>query len=377
MSFLVLAAIFTILCCCGFSFKLPVSQTTRGPLHAVVGSKNLDWTNLGFEYSATESFVKCEYKNGEWGEVTLENDPYVKIHIGSTALHYGQACFEGMKAFHTKEDKVCIFRPDENLDRITRSSTRVCMPPLPEKKFLDAVKLVVKENLAYVPPYGTGGALYIRPLIYGSGARIGLQPSDEYMFIAMVLPVADYYKGGLKPVPAMVVEGYDRAAPQGVGSAKVAGNYAADLMPNMAAKKAGFPIALYLDAKTHTLVEEFSTSNFLAIDKKSGAYVTPISDAILASITNKSLMQIAEDEGIEVQRRPVAIEEVMDGNFSEVAACGTAVVVTPVNKIVYMNRVAQISEGLDVGPVTRKLYNRVRGIQNGEAEDKFGWMIEV
>lgn len=219
--------------------------------------------------------------------------------------------------------------------------------------------------------------MYIRPIIYGSGARIGLQPSDEYMFIAMVLPVADYYKGGLKPVPAMVVEGYDRAAPQGVGSAKVAGNYAADLMPNMAAKKAGFPIALYLDAKTHTLVEEFSTSNFLAIDKKSGAYVTPISDAILASITNKSLMQIAEDEGIEVQRRPVTIEEVMDGNFSEIAACGTAVVVTPVNKIVYMNRIAQISEGVNVGPVTRKLYNRVRGIQNGEAEDKFNWMIEV
>jgi hypothetical protein len=151
MSLFVLAAVFTILCCCGFSFKLPVSQTTRGPLNAVVGSKNLDWTNLGFEYSATESFVKCEYKNGEWGEVKLETDPYVKIHIGATALHYGQACFEGMKAFHTKEDKVCIFRPDENLDRITRSSTRVCMPPLPEEKFLAAVKLVVKENLAYVP----------------------------------------------------------------------------------------------------------------------------------------------------------------------------------------------------------------------------------
>ena len=226
-------------------------------------------------------------------------------------------------------------------------------------------------------PYGTGGALYIRPLLYGSGPRIGLQPSDEYTFVAMVLPVADYYKGGLKPVPAIVVDGYDRAAPQGVGAAKVAGNYAADLLPNMAAKKAGFPIALYLDAKTNSLVEEFSTSNFLAIDKASGAYVTPKSEAILASITNKSLMEIAHDEGIEVQQRQVTIEEVMNGQFSEIAACGTAVVVTPVNKIVYMDKVATISEGSEVGPVTRKLYSRVRSIQNGESEDKFGWMVEV
>ena len=193
----------------------------------------------------------------------------------------------------------------------------------------------------------------------------------------MVLPVADYYKGGLKPVPAMVGDGYDRAAHQGVGAAKVAGNYAADLLPNMAAKKAGFPIALYLDAKTNTLVEEFSTSNFIAVDKVSGAYVTPKSDAILASITNKSLMELATDEGIEVQRRQVTIEEVMAGQFSEIAACGTAVVVTPVNKIVFLDRVAQISEGSTVGPVTRQLYNRVRSIQNGESEDKFGWMIEV
>ena len=226
-------------------------------------------------------------------------------------------------------------------------------------------------------PYGTGGALYIRPLLYGSGPRIGLQPSDEYTFIAMVLPVADYYKGGLKPVPAIVVDGYDRAAPQGVGAAKVAGNYAADLLPNMAAKKAGFPIALYLDAKTNTLVEEFSTSNFLAIDKISGAYVTPKSDAILASITNKSLMELATDEGIEVQRRQVTIDEVMNGQFSEIAACGTAVVVTPVSKIVFKDKVAIISEGSDVGPVTRKLYSRVRAIQNGEAADKFNWMVEI
>lgn len=339
----------------------------------IVGSANLDWPNLGFEYRETESFIKIDYKDGQWGEVQLETDPMIKIHIGATALHYGQACFEGLKAFHTKGGKVCIFRPQENADRIARSSRRVCMPPLPEQKFLDAIRLVVRQNLAYVPPYGTGGALYIRPLVYGSGPRIGLQPSADYTFIAMVLPVADYYKGGLKPVPACVVEDFDRAAPRGVGAAKVAGNYAADLMPNMAAKKNGFPIALYLDAKSNSFVEEFSTSNFLAIDKN-GAYVTPKSDAILASITNKSLMDLAKDSGMDVQVRPIPIEEVMQGKFDEIAACGTAVVVTPVDKIVYKDRVATLNA--NIGAI-KKLYDRVRSIQNGEEEDRFGWMIEV
>jgi branched-chain amino acid aminotransferase len=249
------------------------------------------------------------------------------------------------------------------------------MPPLPKEKFLDAMKTVVKNNLAYVPPYGNGGALYIRPLLFGSGPRIGLQPSDEYTFLALALPVADYYKGGLKPVPAIVVEDFDRAAPRGVGAAKVAGNYAADLLPNMAAKKAGFPIALYLDAKTNTHVEEFSTSNFLAIDKETGAYVTPKSEAILGSITNKSLMELAVDEGMEVQVRQIHIDEVMNGKFSEIAACGTAVVVTPINRVSYHDK--SMSLAAEVGPVIQKLYKRVRSIQNGEAEDKFGWMFEV
>ncbi len=341
---------------------------------ALVGSANLDWPNLGFEYRETESFVKCEYKDGQWGAVHVEKDPMIKIHIGATALHYGQACFEGLKAFHTKSGKVCVFRPQENADRIARSCQRVCMPPLPEAKFLDAVRLAVSQNLAYVPPYGTGGALYIRPLLYGSGPRIGLQPSSEYTFIVMVLPVADYYKGGLKPVPAFVIDDYDRAAPRGVGAAKVAGNYAADMLPNMNAKKKGFPIALYLDAKTNSFVEEFSTSNFLAIDKN-GAYVTPKSDAILASITNKSLMELAAASGMDVQVRPVGIEEVMQGKFDEIAACGTAVVVTPVDRVVYKDQVATL--GTSVGPVIKKLYDRVRSIQNGEEEDKLGWMLEV
>ena len=191
------------------------------------------------------------------------------------------------------------------------------MPELPEDIFLSAVRSAISNNLAYMPPFGTGGALYIRPLLFGSGPRIGLQPADEYTFVVLVLPVADYYRGGLSPVTAVIVEDYDRAAPRGVGNVKVAGNYAADLLPNTEYKKKGFPIALYLDSKTNSFVEEFSTSNFLAIDRK-GRYVTPLSDAILESITNKSLMEIATDEGLEVQRRPLAISEIIDGNFAEV-----------------------------------------------------------
>lgn len=342
-----------------------------------VGSEALDWPNLGFEYRETTSFIQCEYKNGKWGELERKTDPYVKVHIGGTALHYGQACFEGLKAFQCKDKIVRIFRPDQNAARIARSCERVCMPPIPQDKFIDACTMAVKDNLGFVPPYGTNGALYIRPVLFGSGPRIGLQPSDEYIFIVLVIPVADYYKGGLKPVQAVVIDNYDRAAPRGVGNVKVAGNYASDLLPNVAAKKAGYPIGLYLDAKTNSFVEEFSTSNFLAVDKK-GAYVTPKSEAILASVTNKSLMELAADEGMDVQVRPVKVDEIVAGNFQEVAACGTAVVVTPINKVLYKDSLVNIGEpgATTVGPIIKKLYDRVRRIQNGEEHFK-NWMHDV
>lgn len=341
-----------------------------------VSSQNLDWPNLGFTYRQTNSFIVCKYKDGKWGSIESQTDPYLPIHIGATSLHYGQACFEGLKAFQGKDKRVRVFRPDENAKRIRRSCARVCMPEIPDKLFLEAVNKAVRENLAFVPPYGTpGGALYIRPLVYGSGPRIGLQPADEYMFVIMVLPVADYYQGGLSPVPAMIVDGYDRAAPRGVGNVKVAGNYAADILPNMEIKQAGYPIALYLDAKTNEYIEEFSTSNFVAIDKK-GDYHTPKSDAILKSITNKSLIQIAKDDGRQVFKRNIAVKEVMDGDFAECGACGTAVVVTPVNKVCYKDKVTTIG-GESTGPVMQSLYDRIRGIQNGETEDKHGWMAEI
>ena len=356
--------------------RLPRMQMSLSGVQEV-GAQQLDWPNLGFEYRPVNSFVEIDYKNGEWGAVKASSEEYVKIHIGATALHYGQACFEGLKAFQCKDGKVRIFRPKENAARIANSCNRVCMPPLPEKLFLEAVQTAVAANMDFVPPYGTGGALYIRPLLYGSGPRIGLQPSDEYKFICMVMPVADYYKGGIRPVSAVVIDNYDRAAPRGVGAAKVAGNYAADLLPNIEAKKNGYPIGLYLDAKTNTYIEEFSTSNFLAIDKN-GAYVTPKSEAILASITNKSLMELAAADGREVQHRPVRMQELMSGQFAEAAACGTAVVVTPVKNVFYNNAVHNVGSGADeVGPVVKSLYDSVRAIQVGDQADTLGWMMEA
>merc|ERR1712127_80212 len=273
-----------------------------------------------------------------------------------------------------------IFRPDENAKRIARSAERVMMPEIPMDTFIQACNDVVKDNIAYVPPYGSGGALYLRPLLFGSGPRIGLQPAEEYTFIVLVIPVGDYYKGGLsKPVNGLIVDDYDRAAPKGVGAAKVAGNYAADLIPNMAAKKKGFPICLYLDAATHTLVEEFSTSNFIGIDNEKKLYVTPVSPSVLPSITNKSLQTLAKDEGMTVEQRDIMVTEL--GEFDEAIACGTAVVVTPVGSLTRLDaegeETSKFEFSEDVGVTTRRLYDQVRSIQNGEVDDKHNWNFKV
>lgn len=256
------------------------------------------------------------------------------------------------------------------------------MAEMPTELFLEAVNEAVRDNIEYVPPYGSGGALYIRPLLFGSGPRIGLQPADEYTFLVMVIPVGDYYKGGLSsPVDGAVIEDFDRAAPRGVGNVKVAGNYAADLLPNMLSKKKGFPIGLYLDAATQSLVEEFSTSNFVGIDNGAKKFVTPQSPSVLPSITNKSLMRIAEDElGLAVEARDVPVEELE--SFDEVLAVGTAVVVTPVGSITRFDgdgnaKKYEFGSGDEIGATTMRLYEKVRAIQNGEEEDKYGWNYKV
>lgn len=319
------------------------------------------------------------FRDGKWQEPELVESPYINVHIGATALHYGQACFEGLKAFAHEDGSVNLFRPDENAKRINRSGHRVMMPEIPVETFIKACNDVVKDNVAYVPPYGSGGALYLRPLLFGSGPRIGLQPAEEYTFIVMVIPVGDYYKGGLAaPVNGLIVDEYDRAAPKGVGAAKVAGNYAADLIPNMAAKKKGFPICLYLDAATHTLVEEFSTSNFIGIDNENKKYITPKSDSVLPSITNKSLQTLAKDEGMTVEQRDIEVAEL--SSFDEVIACGTAVVVTPIGSLTRFDENGEESKyqfSEDVGETTRRLYDTVRNIQNGEIEDTHNWNYKV
>ena len=354
------------------------------------GTAKLDvaWEDLGFEFRPTNSHVRVTYKEGEgWGEPELVSDPHINLHIGATSLHYGQACFEGLKAFCHADGKVYIFRPDENAKRLQSSCRRIMMPEVPSELFVDAVKHAVRDNIEYVPPYGSGGALYIRPLLFGSGPRIGLQPADEYTFLIMVIPVGDYYKGGLaSPVDCLVIEDFDRAAPRGVGSVKVAGNYAADLLPNMLSKKKGYQIGLYLDAATQTCVEEFSTSNFVGIDNLNKRVITPNSPSVLPSITNKSLMQIAKDSGFNVEARAVPFEEL--ASIDEVLAVGTAVVVTPVGSVTRLlkepvqNGSQELNEirydyGKEIGPTTLKLYDKVRAIQNGEAEDLHGWNVPL
>jgi branched-chain amino acid aminotransferase len=331
---------------------------------------NIDWNNLGFEYMDTKCHVRHTYKNGQWDSGELVSDPYLNLHIGATSLHYGQACFEGLKAFKGEDGKVRIFRPDENSKRMNSSARRTLMQEVPEDIFIAAVKRAVKENEEYIPPYESGGALYIRPLLIGSSPRIGIQPSEEYTFIVLVIPVGNYYKGGLKPVDGIIIDGYDRSAPGGTGNVKVAGNYAASLEPGKIAKEKGYPINLYLDSREHKYIDEFGTSNFIAI--KGNSYITPESETILPSITNKSLMTIATDIGMTVEKRPVEFKEVRE--FDAVGACGTAVVITPVDKIFHGEDIAQIGDGT-VHPKLQELYNTMTAIQRGTINDTHNWCV--
>lgn len=334
----------------------------------------IDWSSLGFQYMDTHCHIRYVWRDGAWGAGELVREPYLRLHIAATALHYGQAAFEGLKAFCCRDGKVRLFRPQANARRLATSAQRIRMAPVPEELFLDAIRRVVDANREFVPPYGTGGSLYIRPLLIGSGPQIGVNPAREYTFIVLVTPVGAYYKGGLQPVRAIVLDGYDRAAPQGVGHAKVAGNYAASLEPHHVAHEQGFPVELYLDCREHRYVEEFGTSNFIAITQD-GTYVTAQSSSILPSVTNDGLQAVAREAGMPVEVRPVEFEEIP--GFAEVAACGTAVVITPVNEIVRGTRVIRVGPAEGVGPVFGKLYQRYTALQVGEAEDVFGWTVEV
>ena len=336
--------------------------------------KGIAWEKFGFGFSDVNCHLRMTWKNGKWSKPTFVKDPYITMHIGAACLHYGQECFEGIKAFRQKNGKVVIFRPDENGKRMARTAERTCMPPIDPKYFVELCKTIVKKNAEYVPPFGTGGSMYLRPLLIGTGPQIGVAPASEYTFLLMVMPVGAYYKGGIKPVRAVIYDEYDRAAPQGMGDVKVGGNYAAGIYAHEKAKHNGWPVELYLDAKSHKYVEEFATSNFAGISRD-GAYVTPDSKSVLPSVTNMSLKQCAKDLGIKVECRPIPYTEIK--KFQAVAALGTAVVITPVWEITRNKDVIKVSDPETVHPTLQKLYDRVQGIQYGLIADKHGWCFEV
>lgn len=335
---------------------------------------NIDWSTLGFGYMKTDLRYISRWKDGKWDDGQLVEDNNLYISEASTALHYGQQCFEGLKAYRTKEGKVQLFRPDQNAKRLNNSCRRVMMPEMPEEKFIDACIQVVKANDAYVPPYGTGATLYLRPFVIGVGDNLGVRPAPEYIFCVFCVPVGPYFKGGMAPVNFMISD-FDRAAPQGTGAAKVGGNYAGSLLPNSLAKEKGYADAIYLDPATHTKIEEVGAANFFGItaDNK---FITPISPSILPSITKYSLMHVAKEYlGMEVEERDVLADNL--GEFIEAGACGTAAVITPIGGIEHKGNLHVFHSEKEVGPVTKKLYDTLCGIQFGDVEAPEGWIVEV
>ena len=334
--------------------------------------KNLDWSSLGFGYIQTDKRYVSNYKNGSWDEGTLTSDATITISECAGVLQYAQTVFEGMKAYTTENGQIVVFRPDLNAERMVNSAKRLEMPPFPQDRFVDAVKQVVKANEGYVPPYGSGATLYIRPYMFGSDAVIGVKPANEYQFRIFCTPVGPYFKGGAKPITIRVSD-YDRAAPNGTGHIKAGLNYAMSLHALVEAHEQGYAENMYLDSATRTKVEETGGANFLFVTKD-GKVVTPKSSTILPSITRRSLVYVAKEYlGLEVEERPVYFDEVKD--FAECGLCGTAAVISPVGKIVDHGKEICLPSGMDeMGPVTKKLYETLTGIQMGRIEAPKGWI---
>ena len=334
--------------------------------------KNLDWSSIGFGYIQTDKRYVSNYKNGSWDEGTLTSDATITINECAGVLQYAQTVFEGMKAYTTEKGQIVVFRPDLNAERMVNSAKRLEMPPFPQDRFVDAVKQVVKANEGYVPPYGSGATLYIRPYMFGSDAVIGVKPANEYQFRIFCTPVGPYFKGGAKPITIRVSD-YDRAAPNGTGHIKAGLNYAMSLHAIVEAHEQGYAENMYLDSATRTKVEETGGANFLFVTKD-GKVVTPKSSTILPSITRRSLVYVAKEYlGLEVEERPVYFDEVKD--FAECGLCGTAAVISPVGKIVDHGKEICLPSGMDeMGPVTKKLYETLTGIQMGRIEAPKGWI---
>ena len=334
----------------------------------------LDWKNLGFSYIKTDYRFIAHWKDGKWDNGELTTDSTLHIHEGSTALHYGQQCFEGLKAYRCKDGSVNLFRPDQNAQRMQTTCDRLLMPQVPTELFIRACKEVVKANEKWVAPYGTGATLYLRPFVIGVGENIGVRPAPEYIFCVFCCPVGAYFKGGMKPSNFLVTD-YDRAAPHGTGGVKVGGNYAASLLPHELAAERKFADAIYLDPKTHTKIEEVGAANFFGIthDNK---FITPLSPSILPSITKYSLLYLAKERlGMETIEGDVYINEL--DQFAEAGACGTAAVISPIGGIQYGDDFYVFYSETEVGPITKRLYEELTGIQFGDIEAPEGWIVKV
>lgn len=334
--------------------------------------KEIDWSNLSFGYMKTDYNVRCCYRDGKWGEIEVSSSETINLHMAATSLHYGQEAFEGLKAYRCKDGKIRIFRMEANAERLQSTCRGILMPELPTELFCEMVKRVVKLNERFIPPYESGASLYIRPLLIGTSAQVGVHPATEYLFLIFVTPVGPYFKGGFATNPYVIIREFDRSAPLGTGVYKVGGNYAASLRANKMAHDLGYSCEFYLDAKEKKYIDECGAANFFGI--KDNTYITPKSTSILPSITNKSLMQLAEDMGMKVERRPVPEEEL--STFEEAGACGTAAVISPIQRIDDLENKKSyvISKDGKPGPVSTKLYNKLRGIQYGDEPDTHGWV---
>jgi len=334
----------------------------------------LDWKNLGFSYIKTDYRFIAHWKDGKWDNGELTTDSTLHIHEGSTALHYGQQCFEGLKAYRCKDGSINLFRPDQNAKRMQNTCDRLLMPQVPTELFIRACKEVVKANEKWLAPYGSGATLYLRPFVIGVGENIGVRPAPEYLFCVFCCPVGAYFKGGMKPSNFLVTD-YDRAAPHGTGGVKVGGNYAASLLPHELAAERKFADAIYLDPKTHTKIEEVGAANFFGITRDN-KFITPLSPSILPSITKYSLLYLAKERlGMETIEGDVYINEL--DQFAEAGACGTAAVISPIGGIQYGDDFHVFYSETDVGPITKRLYEELTGIQFGDVEAPEGWIVKV
>lgn len=335
--------------------------------------ENVDWSALGFSYYKTDFNVRYTFVDGKWSEMEVTDDEYIKMHMSAYCLHYGIELFEGLKAFRGVDGKVRLFRVEENAKRLRASAERLCLPVPSIEMIVDACVEVVKRNERFIPPYGTGASLYLRPVMFGTTAGLGVKPSQDALLIVYCSPVGAYFKEGIKPISVVIDRGQDRAAPRGTGDVKVGGNYAASLLSGERAHRLGYSNVVYLDAAEHKYIEECGAANFFGI--KDGKYITPKSPSVLPSITNKSLRQLAADMGLTVEERHIPVEEL--DTFEECGACGTAAVISPIGKIFDLQTEKKYDYGTQVGATCMKLYTQLQDIQYGRAEDKYGWCTIV